>query len=331
MTAALLTLGWGGPPGARPAFIFSSDHGQGSGKTETAKAITRVWGGAITVKKNEDWERVCGRLLGDESMAKRAILIDNVKGKLSGGDIEGAITAEVIDGHKMYYGQASRPNLFTWVITTHVPSLSRDLTGRSVIVKVGARRHDFDFIGWAGQHIDRHRAAIIAELVEILAGEPLCSIGAAGRDRWVAWQNAILSRFEDGEELAKLIRSRRPVVDADAETAKDVATVMMKIVTGRFPSHSDKKIAVHRAVLLDKLIQAKLVDARTGINACTSMVRSLLFSEGLTQFKYHEMNDGGWWLYIGKDSPKGRCRIERIVETGDVELGTDHYDERGAE
>jgi len=218
LEAALLTPGWGGPCGARPAFVLASDHGRGSGKTITAESIASIWGGSIdcNVSTRDGIDRLRQRLLHDDKAARRVVLLDNLKGTTNSAEIESLITAGEIQGHKLYSGDASRPNRLSWFITANKPHMSRDLADRSAIVRIGKPKRA-DFAGWASEFIERHRLELVATVIDRLQGPPLCSIPADCRDRWTAWQDAVLSRVRGGDAAAAAIIERRPSVDADAE------------------------------------------------------------------------------------------------------------------
>jgi hypothetical protein len=191
MLASLVTPGWGGPAGTRPAFVFTSKHGRGVGKTTTAALICEIWGGAPSIAEREDWEGVRARLLSDEALSQRCVLIDNLKSRLSRGGLEGAITARNIDGKKMYKGQFSRPNLLTWFITANTPSLSRDLAERAIIINVGSAKHASDFSEWKERFIQEKRPQLISDIIHWLQGQKRSSLSRSSLDRWAPWQRAI--------------------------------------------------------------------------------------------------------------------------------------------
>jgi hypothetical protein len=303
MLAALLTPGWGGPPGARPAFVFTSEHGRGVGKTATATVLAEIWGGATTIGMREDWDKVRGRLLGESSLAQRIVIIDNIKGRLHGSDIEGLITASEIDGWKPYHGQASRPNLLTWFFSSNSPSLSRDLADRSIVIKIGPKQHEFNFVDWARRWVKEHRAAIVSELLEILRGEPLCGIERENRDRWGSWQDAILTRFDDGNELARLCIGRRPAVDADLEEAEEIAQAVLELVASQYKDHEYRIIRITRDQLQRKLVAASVIDKTMHPRAVTTMVKDKVNTGSLTFLNYKAAKESGvsdrFWFYSG--------------------------------
>jgi hypothetical protein len=67
----------------------------------------------------------------------RIALLDNVKTtRFSWAELEALITREVISGKRMYVGDASRPNLITWLITLNGASLSTDMAQRVVEIRL---------------------------------------------------------------------------------------------------------------------------------------------------------------------------------------------------
>jgi hypothetical protein len=312
MLAALLTPGWGGPPGARPAFVFTSEHGRGTGKTTTANVMAEVWGGAMTIGAREDWDQVRKRFLGDDALTKRIALIDNIKGRLSGGDLEGFITAKELDGWKPYVGQASRPNLLTWYLTANSPSLSRDLADRAVVIKIGRQAHAQDFIQWANDFVREHRAMILAELFEILRGENFCSIEPKNRDRWSAWQLAVLTKFEEGNELAELATRRRGDVDSDEEDAEEIAGAVRRLVESEHPDHGSHRVFITYQQLYGQLVKDGVTDKSFGQRQCNSWVRDKCGSGSLKCLMPHRMNDVKGWLFVG-DRWDGVSQIRHVI------------------
>lgn len=234
LLAALLTPGWGGLPGQRPAFVFTSAHGRGAGKTTTAEVISKVWGGSITTDlSRKSLDEFKARLLDQTSQSKRIVLVDNIKTSVSNPQIEAMITSSVLDGKRMYHGDFRRPNLLTWFLTANSPRLSRDLTDRSVPVRIGKPKGR-DFQGWAAKFLAARRGELLADLLAILESPDKCTIPDDRLGRWGAWQKAILQKFENGNDLNDLIISSRPAYDEDAEDAETVA----EIVSGFLECHS---------------------------------------------------------------------------------------------
>lgn len=319
MLAALVTPGWGGPPGTRPAFVFTSLHGRGTGKTTTASVLADIWGGAITVGVKEDFDKLRGRLLGDEALTKRIAFMDNVKGRMNSADIEGLITAKVWDGWKPYVGQASRPNTLTWYLTANTPSLSRDLAERSVIIKVGKPAHGTDFVSWAADHIGEHRATILSELFAMLREEPDCIIKRENRDRWGAWQNAVLSRFGIGNELAALCKERRGDVDADSEDADEIAMSVVNLVKEAFPDHAVRRIFISSKQLYERLTKDTVVDKGFSVKGCVTWIKERCGMGHLAFLRPHKTENSRGWLYIGDDWKPDNQMIDElpaVPETG---------------
>jgi hypothetical protein len=218
MVAAMMTPGWGGPPGARPMFVFASDYGQGSGKTETAKAIGRLWGGGTALDYEDNWQNISKRIMSSDDWLSRVFLFDNIKGKFGGSAIESAVTAEFLTGHKMFVGTVKRPNDATFFLTFNLPEMTRDLAQRSIIIKIGKPQAG-DFIEWASIFVNEHRLQLISDLLQLLRQPAERVVSMKFADRWRAWQRDVLSKVPGGDvdELAAEIIERRPGADADAE------------------------------------------------------------------------------------------------------------------
>jgi hypothetical protein len=232
MLAALLTPGWGGPLGARPMFIFASDYGQGSGKTETAKAIGRVWGGAIPLDYDEDWANVCKRIMSSNDSLARVFLFDNVRGRFGTAAIEAAVTSESITGHRMYVGTINRPNDATFFLTFNMPELTRDVAQRAVIIKMG-RPSGAGFVEWVHAFMSEHRLQLVADLLAILQGPDKSVVRPSNRDRWAAWQSGVLQKLENGDELARFIIARRPEAETGVEETEDITAAVSRYLVRR--------------------------------------------------------------------------------------------------
>lgn len=310
MLAALLTPGWGGPAGGRPAFIFTSTHGRGVGKTSTAEFFAEIWGGKISIGAKEPFDQVIKRLLGDDGLGKRVALIDNVKGKMSGAEIEGMITAKTIDGWRPYYGNYSRPNYMTVYLSANAPQFSQDLSQRSVLIQVGKHRHGESFIARAERFVAERRPAILADLYALLANEPTGQVSKANRDRFQAWQDGVLCRLQDPDRLARMIIDRRGGVDVDAEDAEDVAEAIRKYIKAKGLNPDRDTVRIGRDEMRDLLIAAKVFDDGFGKRGVMTVLGGMLGDSGpLAQLKDNPGKHEGprkWvWNYRPEDPNTG--------------------------
>jgi hypothetical protein len=145
--AFLLTLVWGGPGGARPAFLITGPDndpkaGRGVGKTTLGKVGAALVGGAVSVEASDGIGDVKARLLSPDALGRRVVLLDNIKShKFGWGELEGLITADTVSGHRMYAGEGRRPNALTYVLTLNGASLSKDTAQRCVVVKLARPRY----------------------------------------------------------------------------------------------------------------------------------------------------------------------------------------------
>lgn len=227
--ALVLTVFWGGLPGKRPAFIFSSPFGRGAGKTSSAKAIGSLAGGMMTMSEGEDPQVFLQRVFSDDSLGVRVFLLDNLKQRLDSGVLEGWITSTHLSGKRLYVGNARKTNNVVWLATANVPRLSRDLAERSVIINLGEPQHaGRDFDSWVDSWMRENRAGLIADIIDRLQAEPVEAIETS--DRWSLWQREILGRIPGGEEVAKAIVAARPKVDVDGHAASDIAMALDMLV-----------------------------------------------------------------------------------------------------
>lgn len=248
--ALLVTPGWGGGFGRRPAFVVMSDHGRGVGKTSTIDAISRVWGGYLAMAQDEDWGQFVSRLLTPEADSKRLVFIDNLKGRFNSSALESAVTLPTISGRQLYVGNATTPNSFTWCISANTPELSTDLSDRSVPIKIGPRQHDIDFVGQVIAFLEERHEALVGDIIAFLQDSPRCELEVT--TRFQTWERAILSKFEDGNELVELIRSRRGAVDAEADDAADALAVIHRLLRdGGYPDPDRAHTIIPTSAMVD--------------------------------------------------------------------------------
>src|SRR5262249_28964922 len=115
LRAFFLSLAWGGEPGSRPAWLFTSEDdargGRGVGKTTVPKVGARLLGGHIDLAANEKMPDIITRLLTPDALDRRVVLLDNVKSlKLSWAELESLVTNDTVSGHRMFHGEGWRPN-----------------------------------------------------------------------------------------------------------------------------------------------------------------------------------------------------------------------------
>lgn len=288
MLAAMLTPGWGGPPGARPIFVFASDYGQGSGKTETAKAIGRLWGGAVPLNYEDDWGTITKGIMSSDDWLSRVFLFDNVKGKFGGSAIEAAVTSERISGHKMYTGTVSRPNDATFFITFNMPEMSRDLSQRAVIIKLGPPSTS-DFVEWSNRFIAENRWQLIADLLDILRRGEMQPIDVGNRDRWQAWQQGVLSKIagQDVNTIAREIIARRPVVDADADECQNIVFEVSKYLRQKGRPEKNGGSITTGAEMYRILVEANVwsppddISERARQTKCAYFIRNRIIGRGV--------------------------------------------------
>ena len=174
--AAFMTPFWGGREGKRPMFVVcgpedDSSMGRGVGKSLLAQVLAYLAGGLIELSPTDDIARIKVRLLSEGAQSLRVCRLDNVKShRFSWADLEALVTSPVISGHRLYCGEARRPNLLTWLITMNGASLSKDLAQRAVVIKLARPTDDPTWDDRLWEFVEENRWNIIAEIGQILQG-----------------------------------------------------------------------------------------------------------------------------------------------------------------
>ncbi len=304
LEAMLLTMFWGGPYGERPAFVIQSEHKQGAGKTTTAKILARIAGGYIMVTEKEDWEKVRTRVLTKSSLGKRVIIIDNVKGRMNSAGLEAAITSDMIDGHRMYAGNAERPNNITWIITANTPKLSTDISDRAVVINIGPKKHGTRFSSKIRTFMRERRAEVIADIMHKLEHGTRYELPDEARDRWGSWLDDIICLFEHPEDMVAYMTGQRETVNQDMKDAADIHMLIAMIARwkGMGDDLSKIKLGVRKAELHEWGVNEGIVDKRFSVNNLTSHIENLLAQPPLkNQLKENPSNrHGRSWLWTGE-------------------------------
>lgn len=229
--AAFMTALWGGPAGCRPAFVISSDHGRGVGKSKVAQIIGDLCGGIIDVSAGEDISQLKTRFLTPEARTKRIALIDNIKTmKLSWAELEALITSQVISGRQLYVGEGQRPNLITWFLTLNGVSLATDMAQRSVIIKVVKGENIGTWLEETRAYIEKHRSQIIGDIIAALSAEPF---PLAQYSRWATWEQHVLRRLPEPGEAQRVILERQGEANCELDEAE--------IIEGYFADQLEKR------------------------------------------------------------------------------------------
>jgi hypothetical protein len=215
LLAVLATPLWGGPPGTRPAGLITAAGGRGKGKSKLAQAIGRVYGGHLDISANEDIGTVKARLLTREAEARRVATLDNVKAmRFCWAELEALITCDVISGKRMYYGDATRPNYLTWLITLNGAALSTDMAQRVVEIRLGEPHYNPAWEESVAAFIDSNRQAILADLIGFLR-RPAATM--ARHSRWATWEAGVLAKVAHPDACLDLILQRRGAADVEEE------------------------------------------------------------------------------------------------------------------
>jgi len=230
LRAMFTTPLWGGPAGTRPAFLLTCQEGRGRGKSTLAQHVGRLYGDVIDFSQKEDIGIIKQRLLTAETALKRVALLDNLKTtRFSWAELESLITADVINGKRMYVGDASRPNLLTWVVTLNGASLSTDMAQRVVEIRLGEPNYTGGWEGESTSFIEANREKIYADIIGLLQREPKT---LKRLSRWATWESQVLARVDDPNACLDLIINRRGEVDVEREEGEIIEDYFAQKLSG---------------------------------------------------------------------------------------------------
>ena len=263
--AMFLTPAWGGLPGTRPAFaIMAKD--RGCGKSTLADAVGELYGGAVEVESDGDETRVVQRLLAPSALLQRVVRVDNIKSAISSGLLEGLVTSSRISGHRLYVGEAHRPNFLTWVLTGNAIRLSRDFADRSFIIRLERPKPATGWRESVFQYIAEHRARILADVVDTLASAQL---SGPAFDRWQSWTDGVLLRCTvDAGAAVAINQERRNEQDDDLDEADAILSAVL--------AASDLQWTTGGAAFVAATEMTKLVNRALGENWSAKKVASIL-------------------------------------------------------
>jgi hypothetical protein len=308
IAAFYLSLVWGGLPGTRPAWLFTSDDeddgsGRGVGKSKAAQMGARLVGGAITVSPDEPMDKLMPRLLSPDGLSRRIALLDNVKRvRFSWAELESLITTDTISGRQLYVGEGRRPNTLTWAITLNGANLSKDMSQRCVIVKV-SRPEEYSAT-WEEETaalIETKRWEIVGDLLAILK-QPTMPLKR--HSRWGAWEDAVLAHVGDPSECQKVIEERQGQVDDDSAEADLIREYFAEQIRRRGFNQATQVIWIPTA------LAAEWMEDATGEKRPVNRASSLLATLNIKELRKGSEHGRRGWRWTGLKSPGGLAAIE---------------------
>lgn len=295
--SAFLTPFAGLRPGQRPAILVTSqdedrETGCGVGKTTLARMASRLAGGHVEARPEDGLDKLVTRLLSQDALGKRIVLLDNIKTlRFSNVEIEGIITADRISGHRLYKGEGQRPNDLTWFLTLNGASLSRDMAQRCVIIKLKRPPHDPQWEEGICQYIDAHKWEIVGDIIGKLKA-PGAKLPRFSR--WSAWERAVLSRVADPSEAQKVVEERQREVDDDAAEADVVRSGFVAELKrhGHDPERG--------AVFIPAGEAARIVAEATGEKRATNKATTYLRMLAIPELRKSAESGARGWRWVGK-------------------------------
>jgi hypothetical protein len=261
--AMFLTPLWGGLPGTRPAFAIMADD-RGYGKSTLKDAVAELYGGISLEPNRGNEERIVTRLLSEGALTARVVSVDNIKGAFSSGLLEGLITATYISGHRMYAGEARRPNMLTYIFTGNSLRLSRDIAERCFIIRLARPVPESNWREEVFDYIRTNRDRIVTDGIALLRSAPQGS----AEDRWQAWADNVLARCTPHPEpVVQANQARREECDEEMEEAKMIYAALQH--------YGDRETGQH-TLFLENTVMTELVNKTLNTKFTTRRVCSMV-------------------------------------------------------
>jgi len=299
LRAFFLSLGWGGEPGQRPGWLFTSEEGdaaggRGVGKSKIVQLAARVWGGHIDASAQDPISDLVTRILSADGLDKRIVLFDNVKTlRFSCAELEALVTNDVISGKRLFRGEGRRPNSLTFCLTLNGASLSRDMAQRCVIVRMARPPHSADWESDAIDFIEANRWAIIGDIMAALQAE---APRLKRHSRWGAWESAVLARVADPSECQAVIAERQGEVDEDAADAEVVRAAFADELRKRGHEPGAEAVWIPSATV------ANIVNAATNDNRPTNKATAYLRTLSIPELRESRRGAGRGWTWRGSNA-----------------------------
>ena len=202
---------------------------RGYGKTTIAKFCGNLYGGTVDLQLTALAEdKLVTRLLTPSALGRRIVWLDNIKNGANSAQLEQLITCPTISGHRMFSGEATRPNNLTYLLTGNCPRASRDMAQRCFFIRLRKPVYRPDWERVVLDFLDKNRQYILADIAWLLS-QPAQKYDF--QERHIEWVNGVLSRCGgDTQAIVEMNQKRRLDSDDDLEEA----SMIREIISTRF-------------------------------------------------------------------------------------------------
>jgi hypothetical protein len=170
-----------------------------------------------TIRASKDFDQLVKHMVSPTGSGIRAVVLDNIKGAISGQDIESLMTSVTITGHQMYAGFGATPNYFTWFANGNGLRMSDDIAKRLMPIMINRAKYD---PSWDAKVRSIDWLAVLSGVATVL-DRP--STRLAKYSRWGLWEAEVLSKCtDDPNGLIQLIYGRQTNLSETDEMAKDL-------------------------------------------------------------------------------------------------------------
>jgi hypothetical protein len=222
LVAFVVTPRFGDTANERPAFMFTSPDGQGSGKSTAIRSVGKVHRltGNGSIDLVQEQPRPLATLLLTPNSDAPVVHLENPIGTIEGSEWAQIQTAETVDGHRLHYGLASKPNMYTYAASVNPGDLTLSEDLRSRFIEVAVRKLEVRDTGPLKAFLagSEGPAGVRAAAMAMLRGGASAAVcGAlAGCHRSERWVRAVLA------PVVEAVAAHRGMDALDL--ARDVAT-----------------------------------------------------------------------------------------------------------
>ena len=217
----------------RPLWIIDSPDGQGSGKSNVAEMVAKLYGseenGALIDVTPYDLERnfaeVVKRVISTNGRNARIFRLDNVTGTLRSSNLAMLVTESSITGRPSYgRGEESRPNNLTFVATVNGAVVDTDIASRAYYIMVKKPKMSATWSDDILDYIRRNRLQIFGDIIGILDSHHFYNLPLT--TRFPKFESLVLQSACGSPEAYQMaceyIAGKRDETNTDEELARQI-------------------------------------------------------------------------------------------------------------
>ena len=242
----------------RPCWVIDSEDGAGTGKTTIVELVSQLYGcSPVKTSKQElarDFKELIKRLVSSDGRNSRVLLVDNVVGQFDIPEFADLVTCGAVSGKAPYgYGEETRPNNLTYVITSNSATCNNDISSRSFFIFVKRPQVSDRWKERVQSFIEEYRYQIFSDLLDILNKHK--TFASPPVSRFPEFETRILQAMCETEEeydgVCRYIMESRSEANVEEELAKQVEeTIRFRLNEMGMPP--DSSMVFIRTAVIDR-------------------------------------------------------------------------------